>query len=506
MALVTSLALWSYACSGDPKPGGAEDLPHGIRHVIVISVDTLRASHLGCYGHDFIQSPSVDGLASDGVRFTHCTSAAPTTLPSHTSLFTGKHPHSHGVSRNGYEVPDANTMLAEVLGKYGFTTAGFVGAAPLGLDVNFHQGFTTYDAEFTQTEGMRETIFQRPADEVSKAALDWLDNNEVTASDRLFLFLHYFDVHAPYTFPEPIAGMYAAEAGGETGQAIDTSMGALKAVRVGLRREQRQSAAQGARGNGFQATMEASGSEAVKAAQLMAAEYAAGVTYTDQKIGALLSALDQRGILEESLLVFISDHGETLYEHSNVFNHGNSVYESETHVPLIMRFPGKRYAGLEVTAPVSNTDVMPTVLNLLELRAPDDVTGVDLTPALAGQGIDRGPVFSEATRPYDKVNVDAAPVWANQGKYQSVTVGRYKYVQRTSDEKFHLFDLESDPDEQRNLLRGGDEAIMAKRDELELLLRAWRQEAAPLDATRSDSASLDKALEALGYGGADQDE
>ncbi|MFT6831180.1 MAG: arylsulfatase A-like enzyme [Planctomycetota bacterium] len=508
VALLVGLVVCAWmttACSGDAGEPDINDLPFGIRHVLVISIDTLRADFLGCYGHDFVKSPAIDQMSGEGVRFSQVMSAAPTTLASHTSLFTGKYPHSHGVPRNGYEVPEVNEMLAEVLGTYGFTTAGFVGAAPLDTDVMFHQGFDTYNADFTLTEDVREGIYQRSAPEVNDAVLGWLDGRELKSHDRLFLFLHYFDVHAPYTVPTPFGGMYAS-----SGEPADASTDALKVVRKDLMNEARGLAPGGRRNppeEGFARRLRDDGGPALVEADAMIAEYAAGVTWTDHHLGNLFEGLRERGLFDETLIILTADHGETLYDHANLFNHGNSVYASETHVPLLVRFPGGEFAGERIEEPVSNIDVMPTLLDLLGLPAPDGIEGVSLARLLAGEALERGPIFSEATKPYGKPKFNADPLWKNQGKYQAVRSGPYKYLFRLPDNKFRLFDMGADPDEERNLLRPGAEApanLTAIEERLDGLLREWRASAAPLAAEQSTSDAQRRALEALGYSGASE--
>ena len=492
-----------HGCGGDEPSSDSGEFPLGIRHVLLISLDTLRADHLACYGHEFVQSPALDELAREGVVFDYCISSAPTTLASHTSLFTGKYPHTHGVPRNGFEVPDANVMLPEVLREHGFRTAGFAGAAPLDTDVNFHQGFDEYDADFTITEGVREGIFQRPANEVTDTALDWLDGRGAGVDERLFMFLHYYDIHAPYEFPEPYAGMYT-----EDGVAIDASFENLGSVRLALAIDARapgQKPREQAPEDGFARRIRERAGPGLEKGRRMVAEYAAGITWTDHHLGRLLSGLRERGLLDETLVIVTSDHGETLFDHANLFNHGVSVYDSESHVPLIMRFPGGRYAGKRVEDVVSNIDFFPTLLSLLELPIPDDSEGVDVSGILEGGSADRGPVFSEATKPFSKPRFNADPLWKNQGKFQAIRTDRYKYMFRIPDQQFRLYDLRSDPTEEHDLLIEGTTAVEVVRDELDAALRYWRESAAPLGADLSDSDDQLKALEALGYAGSDED-
>ena len=174
-----------------------------LRSLVLISIDTLRADRLGCYGYERDTSPHIDGLAAEGVRFTNAASAASTTLTSHTSLMTGTWPHTHGVARNGCEVPDENVMLAEVLRGHGFRTAAFVGAAPLDAVVRFDQGFEIYDSRYSVEASIEP---ERRAEEVTDAVLGWLDRER--PKKRLFLFAHYYDCHAPYAPPAPFTGLF----------------------------------------------------------------------------------------------------------------------------------------------------------------------------------------------------------------------------------------------------------------------------------------------------------
>lgn len=491
----------SISCTeeGADVPG---DSSGAIRNVLLISLDTLRADHLGCYGHEFIQSPAIDALARDGVLFTNCISAAPTTLASHTSLFTGTYPHTHGVPRNGFFVHPDNEMLPEVLGANGFRTVGFVGAAPLDTDVNFHQGFDEYDANFTVTEGLREGIYQRPANEVTDLALDWVSNNGGPEDERFFLFLHYYDVHAPYDFPEPYAGMYSG-----ADETIDTSIDNLKLVRSALNKQglaKEQGPRAKATEDGFASRVLVGDEATLGDARSMAAEYAAGVTWTDHHLGRLFDGLRERGVFDETLIVITSDHGETLYDHSKPFDHGASVYDSESHIPLIMHFPGGRFSNQRVEAVVSNIDILPTLLSLLEISVPEDVEGIDLSLAFDEQNLERSPVFTEATKPFNLPLFNSDPVWKNQGKFQSIRTERFKYMARFPDKKFRLYDLKSDPREETNLLVKGRKFDEEIRVELDGALRYWRESAAPFGGEMTTSKDQLDALNALGYAGDDE--
>lgn len=492
------------ACAGcGSSEGEAHSSRDGIRHLIVISVDTLRADYLGCYGHPFVQSPNIDRLAREGVLFERCFSTAPTTLASHTSLFTGTYPHTHGVARNGYEVADENEMLAEVLAARGFRAAGFVGAAPLDTDVNFHQGFEHYQTSFSLVEDLREGLYQRPANEVTAAVLAWLDDREGAGSpsERLFLFAHYYDVHAPYTPPAPFARMYR-----EDDSKLDGSLKSLRKVRRGLIKAgalagERDDASEA----GFHDRLRTDGRARLRDAKYVAAEYGAGVTWTDSQIGVLLDGLEERGILDEMLVVLTSDHGETMFEHQSVFKHGTSVYDTEIHVPLIFVLPDGRHAGTRVERITSGIDVMPTALALLGIDSPAGVEGEDVSIAFAGSPPPRAPIFAEATKPFSVERYNDDPLWPNRRKFQCVRSERYKYMICLPDDQFRLYDLHADPTEEVNLLAEENGSVRAVADELDRTLRAWSDSAKPISSRAVDSQQQRDALDALGYGGDDEE-
>jgi hypothetical protein len=195
-----ALTAWSFVVSCDRR------VDSHIRHVLLISLDTTRADHLGSYGAARARTPALDALAAEGVRFADCTAAAPTTLASHTSLMTGNYPRTHGVPRNGFVLDGANHTLAEALGGLGFWCAAFLGSFALDRRFSFDQGFDHYDQEFDIEVGAGGgDQDQRSAARVTDAVLAHVDvvraRSGFERDGRLFLFAHYFDPHAPYMPP-----------------------------------------------------------------------------------------------------------------------------------------------------------------------------------------------------------------------------------------------------------------------------------------------------------------
>jgi arylsulfatase A-like enzyme/predicted Zn-dependent protease len=314
--LVATSALT--ACSWSSTP----------RHVLIVTLDTLRADRVGAYGYSGARTPVLDALAARGARFTSATTTAPLTLPAHTSLFTGAFPSGHGVRDNtGFYVDEGVTTLAEVFKGRGYRTGGFVGAFVLDGRWGIAQGFDDYFDEFDLSEDVGPGLdaIQRPGNQVVDRALAWLGQAD---SRPFFAWVHLYDAHTPYTAPPPVAAQFP-----------DTRDGA----------------------------------------------YDAEVAFVDQQVGRLIEALGAAGRLDDTLVVVLSDHGEQLGEHGEQ-THGFFVYDAAVQIPLIMAGPG--IERRVITDQVRIVDVMPTLLDLSGIAIPDSVQGATLRPALDGEAVD----------------------------------------------------------------------------------------------------------------------
>ena len=291
-----------------------------IRNVVLISIDTCRADHLGCYHQGRQTSPHIDRIAQDGVMFVNAHSTNPVTLPAHCSLLTGTTPPFHRVRDNiNYRLGDSNDTLAEILREDDFQTAAFVGAFMLDSNFGLDQGFDTYndDMRGSNASSIDSQPNERTAGQVNRAATAWLEAHH---EEPFFLFLHYYDPHAFYGPPEPFASQYAND------------------------------------------------------------PYAGEIAYTDRCVGQLISMLKAKGIYDSTLIIITSDHGESLNEHGEK-THSYFIYQSTIRIPFIMKVPGGPQ-GKKVQCPVSITDVLPTVLGLLGKEVPRHVQGVDLSADL----------------------------------------------------------------------------------------------------------------------------
>ena len=317
----------SQAPAGD-GPGLAVSPVGGSRrpNVLLVTLDTLRADVLGCYGRTKADTPNLDALAASGARFSRAYTVTPLTIPAHSSMFTGMLPPRHGVRDNGDMFLDEGaTTLAELMQGQGYATMASVGAEVTSHHWGFAQGFDAFydDMGDSREEQSNRWRVERRGDEVLADAYGWLDLHAV-GSDPFFGWIHLFDPHAPYRAPQPFAGAHLAR------------------------------------------------------------PYLAEVAYTDHLVGELVAKLDALGRLDDTWLVITGDHGEGLGSHGEQV-HGVLLYDATTHIPMIIRPPGGLDGGLTVDQPVSLVDLLPTILDIVGLESPAGVDGISLLPRLQGE-------------------------------------------------------------------------------------------------------------------------
>jgi arylsulfatase A-like enzyme len=473
---------------------GRERQPGTLRNVLVLTLDTTRADHLEGFGAAPGSTPALARLAAEGVRFRDVTCAAPTTLASHAALFTGTYPHTHGVARNGYVLDPANVTAAELFREAGFRTAAVLGSFVLERRFGLDQGFELYDQRFDELSSEANEQSQRSAGKVTAAVLEAVDT---FGDERWFCFAQYFDPHKPYA--PPVAGEagstaedFEASARFHQERRFGAARGLTAPVEQGLPREWLGRAA---------------GEDAPEDARLRRL-YAAEVAYLDQALAELLAGLEQRGVLDETLVVLTADHGESFTEHHDLWNHGLWLYQTTVRVPLCLRFPDGRGRGQVFDEPVSGIDLLPTLCELVGLPRPARCEGTSLVPLLDGAPLERGPLFCEATQP--GVALETAGEWGNRRKPKAIRAGRYKLLWSPYTGSEELFDLAADPLERRNLL---DDVLTpeltAVHERLARELRRWSRAAEPLPSS-FDSSLLDQTIErlsGLGYteGGAPEE-
>jgi len=469
------LAIAAVACSA---PSGSDG---PVRHVVFISLDTTRPDHFGFYGSPKVRTPNLDKLASESIVLDDFMTVAPTTLASHASLFTGKYPHSHGTPRNGFMVHEDNVLLAEILHEAGFSTAGFVGAFPLASQFGIAQGFDHWDEEFERFEGVDAVLVnERTAESVTDAVIRYLD--EVDLGRKQFLFVHYFDPHAPYESPSPYDTLYDP-------QGRDGLRDWLSLVRDCHR---------------LSATRTQPPEELVEEAWRMAAQYAAEVTYTDVQVGRLLANLRERGMLDDALLVVTSDHGESFWEHGECFDHGWNTYDSTMRIVGLIRLPGAAGAGTRVPGLLTNLDVLPTVLDYLGIAVPEAIDGKAMDLESASPKAPGGPRFGQATKPWQSVETD--PRWHNLHKSRCIRQGKLKLIQVPTAGMERLYDLSRDPIESVNLLGTPNAEVDSVVGPMRRKLETWAASADPLPTyfVPGEQNEVIERLRALGYLGGDE--
>ena len=370
------------------------------RHVLLVSIDTLRADHLGCYGYPKPTSPQLDALAAESIVFDNAWATAPWTLPSHASLLTGLYPSHHGArkQRDGLD-PQVGT-LAEALRARGFATGSVVNAVFVSGYFGLNRGFDSH-ALVANNERPRGT-----AREVTRKGLAWLD---AQADTRTFLFLHYFDVHSDYTAVSRFRDFFVTEAGRLRGRTHD-----LTRLNLGQIRPEPRDIAH------------------------LVALYDAGIRQLDHDLGTLFTALRERGRLADTLVIVTADHGEEFGEHGR-FSHGRH-YQELLRVPLIVRLPGADRAGTRIAEPVSLVDVAPTIL-----------AAVGAEPAAPGDGVDLSPLWSGASP-----GAANRPIFAQTGPFmrddlRSVREGGFKLILDRETGERQLYHLADDPGEREDV-------------------------------------------------------
>ncbi len=413
---------------------GLGDAREGTPNVLLIVLDTVRDLDLSLYGYERPTTPALERFAARGFRFDRAFSTAPWTLPSHASMFTGRAVHEMAAD---WLVPLGGTWptLAEALQAEGYVTAGFVANTNYtSAETGLARGFIHYEdyvpspallarnaalvrvfarnRAFRRVIGDQDAIGRRSADDISGAFLGWLDH---APPDRpFFAFLNFYDAHRPYLPPEPFASRFIPE-GTEPDPRLARNAKPGDADRI-----EKTDWARNA--------------------------YDGALAYLDDRLGRLLDSLAHRGLLDHTIVIVTSDHGEEFGEHG-LFDHGNSVYRQATQVPLVIVAP-RVPAGGTAAAPVSLRDLPRTILDLALGRVDSTFPGRSLARFWTGSDtMPDDPVLSEVRK------VIRQPEWypASQGDLAAVISGRYRYIRNLGSGTEELYDIETDPLEARDL-------------------------------------------------------
>ncbi len=460
--------------------GCGSDAP-GPRHVFLITVDTLRADHMSLYGYPRATSEYLEELAAGGVVFERAIAQWPATGSSFASLFTGRYPHTTGLTHGaGVALPSDYLTLAELLSSRGFATAAVVSNAVLRGSMGWSQGFDeflqTWDlapGELEDPVAYREWINARRVNELAMPLLDRLQDEE-----RVFVWLHYSDPHAPYYLPEGVDNPFLGDSW-DVGDAPAKIGRRVRAKALGDNRD----------------------------LSYYIAHYDANIRLADEHIREVLGHARKLGLLGDALVVFTSDHGESLGEHDYYFGHGRLPYNASAHVPLLI-VDTRAGAGRRVGAPVELVDLYPTVLSLVagDLEAPD-LDGDSLAPLLDGGTRARKQALPDFRFAFSQAG-------GGRGKIQSRSVQdeQWKLIFHPArpawrsleprSERWELYRVDQDPMESRDLLsrETGEVAEVERlRRELEVWMRLGEGRDRLPDEAEPRSEEAIRALRALGY-------
>jgi arylsulfatase A-like enzyme len=420
------------------------------KNVLLITIDTLRADHVGSYGYHLETSPTMDRLAAEGVRFADATVQWPKTWPAMASMLTATYPATNGIRVFPRRpLPAVNLTMAEVLRSSGYQTGAVVANVNLGKKFAFDQGFDhfveswvdevirmTGQATFENAPGKVKRFTN--ATIVTDQGIEVLDRLAANPEKPYFLWLHFMDPHGPYLPPAAYEGLFS--------DAHRRQLVVLKRVPKYQRQEDPKT---GAVSNdlGF-----------------YKAQYDREIRYFDDELGRFLEALEKRGMRENTLIVLTADHGESLDEHRYFLAHGKLPYQPTASVPFLMVLEGSIPAGKVVSHPVGLIDMLPTVLELLNLPLPPQVQGESLMPLVAGRSRGSPHVFLESGY------ADPPAVAVRRDKWKLVHYRAAKEA-RSRGVSIELFDLADDPGEQHNLASAHPEIV----EDLLVVIDDWKR-------------------------------
>lgn len=392
-------------------------------NVFLITIDTLRADHVHCYGYQDIKTPALDNVAKDGLRFAQAFTPSPITNTSHTTILTGLLPSSHGVTDFAIPLAPSHVTWAELLKQRGYQTAAFIGAVILdshSLAPGLDRGFDFYDnfPENLPDRAHWGRVERRGMDVVQRAE-KWLTAHP---AGKHFVWVHLYDPHDPYQPPPPYSEIYKNHL------------------------------------------------------------YDGEIAYADFALANLIQYIKNRGWYENAFIVIVGDHGEGLGQHGED-THGIFLYDSTTHVPLILKLPGDAASGKVIGEQVRTTDIMPTVLDLLNIRVANKFDGDSLRPFFNGGEQSSRVAFGETDYP---LRFGWAPL-------RSVREPAFKFIEAPRPE---LYDLDHDPGELNNNYVPWDQTVQKSR--ALLAVERAKMPPPPPSAATVPAGTVDE-LKALGY-------
>jgi arylsulfatase A-like enzyme len=418
-------------------------------NIILVCLDTLRADHLGCYGYFRDTSPNIDKLAKDGILFEWAFAQSSFTLPSHASLFTSKYVHSHKADRIERRLSEEDITLAEVLKSNGYKTAAFIyNAVQFNPLYGINQGFEIYDygGEKDKRPSFEKTL---------PAALKWIEQYR---DAKFFVFLHSNDIHEPYH--SPLENFFDPH-----------YKGRLDSEYLGF-------------ANPF--FSENNLTRTPDEIKHIIAHYDGGIKYADSFVGRFMKQLKDWDLLDKTIIILISDHGEILADRGMRFCHGFSLHDEEVRVPLIIRHPQLK-KGIRIDKLVQLVDVMPTILDFLGIeKGIPEMEGRSLVNVIEGKGNPDEYVYAECisgeSQKEGAINLQRmvrtsswkliSSIWIvvkkgiNKSQPKTIKMPNGAIISFPGKDEYELYDLKKDPKEMGNLINQEDKKIKEIENEL----------------------------------------
>ncbi len=384
----------------------------GATNVVLITISTLRADHVSCFGYERRTTPNLDKTAKERILFRNAFAASGWMMPAYGSIFTSLYPSTHGATHIDKKLSDKHETMTEILKKNGYYCAGFCCGPRLNRKYGFGQGFDLYD-DYSVPMMLESLAFEdeetpdinkkRTNDLINDAAIRWLRKNK---HQPFFLFVHYYDNHWDYLPPAPYNQMYDP---GYKGPIDGTEIAREPLFSNPPKQED---------------------------IEHIIALYDGEVRQTDEDLGEMLECLSEARLWDNSIVIILGDHGDLFYEHGHTSHHG--VYDELIHIPLVVSIPRMQAGTKVVNALVSQLDILPTILDYLEIPIPEICRGASFRPLIEGTaGTVNDFVFTEYTG-------GAAP------DTYALRSTRYKYCRQARSEPF-AYDLTKDPGEQNKI-------------------------------------------------------
>jgi arylsulfatase A-like enzyme len=437
------------------------------RPVILISVDTLRADHVGCYGYARETTPAIDALAADSALFLNTYASSPWTLPSHVSLLTSLHGVHHRVYHEDEKMASDLITLADVMRSAGFMTSAITDGGLVSAVYGFSKGFDSY------LERGGGVFSFDSAGQINRLASEWLDGNK---EKDFFLFIHTYQPHDPHACPAPYNTMFLEENPLWLSLNLMGTLGGYAGIYSELTERERQN---------------------------VIGLYDGEIRYADEAlVGALLAKLKEMGLYDSALIILTSDHGEEFFDHHS-WAHGHQLYDESLKVPLIIKFPGSRFMGRRYEPHVRLVDIMPTIIEEVGASAADrTIDGKSLFPVLRGKENEDRNFLADIGD-----NIFSSHV----GRKIALSSGKNKMILNKpfspEDLKFftspprlvpaiELFDVAQDPRERQNL---ADEKLAVARKLNSRIVDIFKRAGQRKSVKAQVDDNLQEQLRALGY-------